>query len=98
MLSSLHLDSQKQIHTLRNSEELRDRPEPTGSGLVAVPANQQVAPVQVAVLKLTRLLSNCQAQRSLHAPICTRHVYILTGDRVRWLILKKQQKFLLLGA
>ncbi len=85
MLSSLHLDSQTQTQTLRSSEEVRDRPEPTGSALVAVPAYQQVAPVQVTVLKLTRLLSNCQAQRSLHEPRCIHQVCILcTGDEVSW--------------
>ena len=91
-LSCLHLDSQTQAQNLRSSEEVRGRPEPTGSSLVAVPAHQQVAPVQVAVLKLTRLLSNCQAQCRLHAPGCIHpiyiyiHIYILYTDvRVNWM-------------
>ena len=32
---------------------------------MAVSAHQQVAPVQISMLKLTCLLSNCQTQRSL---------------------------------
>lgn len=42
-------------------------PELAGSGGGGVAAHQQVTPVQVSVLKFTRLLRNCQAQSSLQA-------------------------------
>lgn len=42
-------------------------PELAGRGLGGVAGDQQVAPVQVPVLKLTRLLCYCQAQSSLQA-------------------------------
>ncbi len=43
----------------------RGVPEFAGGASVAVPLHQQVAPVQVSVLKLTSFLGHCQAQRSL---------------------------------
>ena len=46
---------------------MADIPQLAGNSFVAVPAHQQVSPMQIPVLKLTRLLCHCQAQGRLQA-------------------------------
>ena len=47
------------------NEKAGTSPEPADDAFVAVPAHQQVAPMQVSVFKLASFFSNCQTQSCL---------------------------------